>query len=599
MTHTIHNFQQGTPEWHAYRQSHFNASEAAAMLGMSSYQTRSDLLKVKATGLTPEVNAQTQKRFDAGHEAEASARFYAEEIIEQDLYPITASRHVLMGSTLLPLSASYDGATMGEDVVWEHKWLSQYLADNLADGEGAIPPEYHPQLEQQLLVIGAEKALFMASTGDATGMACIWYTSNLQLRQRLLAGWAQFADDLANYQHTPAADPAPVGRTPETLPALHIEVTGMVTASNMASFKSHALAMFAGIKRELVTDQDFADAEATVKSCAEIETRLDAAKQHALSQTASIDELFKTIDDIAAESKRTRLELDKLVKNRKDSIRAEIVSDGRNALADHVDALIERIGGRYLPSIPVDFAGAIKGKRTLDSMRDAVATELARAKIEANEVADRITLNLRTLNEKPELAFLFADVAQLVLKAPDDLSAVVQNRIMAHQAAEAERIAAETARIAEQERIKAEAKARQELADQAIEAELAKAQIAAMAAQSVSEITQAMTKKNEVAPTLPIQERGLNFQQYMAAIGPVATPGVAPKEAAHEAPTLKLGQINERLAPISLTADGLASLGFPFVATDKSAKLYRESDFGLICAALVQHINSARLLQAA
>ena len=580
MTHTIHNFQQGTPEWHAYRQSHFNASEAAAMLGMSSYQTRSDLLKVKATGLTPEVNAQTQKRFDAGHEAEASARFYAEEIIEQDLYPITASRHVLMGSTLLPLSASYDGATMGEDVVWEHKWLSQYLADNLADGEGAIPPEYHPQLEQQLLVIGAEKALFMASTGDATGMACIWYTSNLQLRQRLLAGWAQFADDLANYQHTPAADPAPVGRTPETLPALHIEVTGMVTASNMASFKSHALAMFAGIKRELVTDQDFADAEATVKSCAEIETRLDAAKQHALSQTASIDELFKTIDDIAAESKRTRLELDKLVKNRKDSIRAEIVSDGRNALADHVDALIERIGGRYLPSIPVDFAGAIKGKRTLDSMRDAVATELARVKIEANATADRIQSNLETLKElASDHKFLFADTSTIVMKANDDLTALIKSRIADHVAAEAVKEEATRARIQAEEEAKAEARA-------------AAAQAEAMAQAAADKAREDVIARAQVEaqkPALAIVELS------PVAIKEVAThvPVCKIVQVDQTDPTLRLGQIADRLGFV-LKADFLKQLGFEPAGQDRAAVLFHEADFVAICTALIDHVKEVQ-----
>uniref|UniRef100_UPI003571048A hypothetical protein n=1 Tax=Microvirgula aerodenitrificans TaxID=57480 RepID=UPI003571048A len=59
-------------------------------------------------------------------------------------------------------------------------------------------------------------------------------------------------------------------------------------------------------------------------------------------------------------------------------------------------------------------------------------------------------------------------------------------------------------------------------------------------------------------------------------------------------PTLRLGQINERLSPISLTADGLAGLGFTHAATDKAAKLYHESDFSRICSALVQHIQAAQ-----
>jgi predicted phage-related endonuclease len=66
-----------------------------------------------------------------------------------------------------------------------------------------------------------------------------------------------------------------------------------------------------------------------VKWCGDVETRLEAAKQHALSQTSSIDVLFRTIDEISAEARRVRLEVDKLVKARKESIREEIVHAAR------------------------------------------------------------------------------------------------------------------------------------------------------------------------------------------------------------------------------------------------------------------------------
>lgn len=55
--------------------------------------------------------------------------------------------------------------------------------------------------------------------------------------------------------------------------------------------------------------------------------------------------------------------------------------------------------------------------------------------------------------------------------------------------------------------------------------------------------------------------------------------------------TIRLGQIGERLG-FSLTADFMASLGFHPVATDKAAKLYRESDFPNICWALMRHVQA-------
>src|SRR5690606_18915950 len=111
----------------------------------------------------------------------------------------------------------------------------------------------------------------------------------------------------AAYQPEEAAPAPVVGRAPDQLPSLHIEVTGMVTASNLAEFKASAMAVLGSINRDLQTDEDFANAEQTVKWCKGVEERLDAAKAHALSQTASIDELFRTIDSVSAEARRIRL----------------------------------------------------------------------------------------------------------------------------------------------------------------------------------------------------------------------------------------------------------------------------------------------------
>lgn len=53
---------------------------------------------------------------------------------------------------------------------------------------------------------------------------------------------------------------------------------------------------------------------------------------------------------------------------------------------------------------------------------------------------------------------------------------------------------------------------------------------------------------------------------------------------------LTLGQINERIAPVSINVAGLASLGF-VATTERAAKLYKESDFPWICSALIEHIE--------
>ena len=481
---THYAIAQGTPQWHAYRREHFNASDAPAMLGESPYKTRSQLMHEMSTGIVPDVDEGTQRRFDDGHRFEALARPIAEKILDEDLYPVVGS----LGN----LSASFDGLTADESVVFEHKTLNDDLRFAMQPGctGSDLPLHYRIQIEQQLAVSGAKYALFMASSWIGDDLQekrhCI-YEPDMDLRTRILQGWAQFEIDLRDYQPQ-VVDVKAIGRAPDMLPALHIAVTGMVTASNLAEFKAHALAVFEGINTNLESDEDFADAEKTVKWCADVEDRLAAAKAHALSQTADIDELFRAIDDITAEARRKRLELDKLVKSRKEEMKSHIVMDARTALGLHIAALNDRLGKPLMPAICADFAGAIKGKKNFDSMRDAVNTMLAAAKVDANMVADRIQANLEILKAHEPFGFLFSDVQVIALKQPDDLKLLVESRISNYRAAEAAKTAA-----AEEARA---AKRRQEEDATRVAAEVALK--AASAVQPVAQQPAAVTDANQV-----------------------------------------------------------------------------------------------------
>lgn len=510
MSMIIHDVTQGSPEWHALRASHFTASEAPAMMGVSKYQTRTQLLQAKKTGIAPEVDPATQRLFEQGHATEALARPIVERIIGEDLYPVVGTRGNLL--------ASLDGIDMLETVVFEHKMLNQALIEQIKAGE--LEPHYWAQLEQQLYVSGAERAIFACSDGTDENLHWLEYRPAPGRIEQILAGWKQFEEDLAAFEPSAPAEPAAVGRAPEHLPALHIEVTGMVKASNLQAFREHAVAVFGGISRDLQTDQDFANAESTVKWCKGVEEKLEAAKQHALSQTASIDELFRTIDEISESARATRLELDKLVKARKEARRLEIKQGAEQALAAHISAINQRLGKVQLPAIAADFAGAIKGKRTISSLQDAVDTELARAKIKASEVASGIEVNLASLRElAAEHAFLFADAQQLVLKAPDDLVATIKSRIADHQQAEQRR------QDAERERIRAEEQARlqreqQEAERQAIEQQQAAAR-KAMRAQARAEDMGRAQPAAQPAPTEAPDIQAMRAMQQLREHGSV------------------------------------------------------------------------------
>ena len=545
---------QNTPGWHAHRASHWNASDAPAMLGVSPYKTRPTLLRELATGIGAEVDAATQQRFDDGHRFEALARPLAEQIIGEELYACVGvdGRY----------SASFDGLTLMGETAWEHKTLGESLRDLLPMAEDEdfsgldLPEHYRVQMEHQCMVSGAQRVLFMATRWEGDQVAeqlWCWYTPDPELRERIIAGWAQFERDLADYQPEPAEAPKPIGRTPETLPALRIEARGMVTASNLAEFREHALAVLGGINRTLVTDEDFANAESTVKWCAGVEDRLAAAKSNVLGQMADVDAVCRTIDDVAAETRRIRLELDRLVKAEKESRRAALVSAGLDAVRAHY-AEINATLGEHAIAAPAtlwnDIGSAIKGLKTLASMRDRIDAAVAAAKIDASQRARRVFECLGVLSAFGEHAHLFPDRVWLCAnKAPDDLANLIAARIADHQRREEQRIR---------------------------EAEERGRQIAESAAQREAEAS--------ARPLTDIHGIVAGAQPSAAKSKPVASGS-----------RIKLGDINAAIAPLSITADGLAQLGFPHVATDKAAKLYDEANFEPILSALAKVIARADL----
>ena len=469
--------EQGTEEWKSIRAKHFTASEASAMMGASKNTSRSELLRMKATGTEKEFSDWVQKNLlDEGHRIEALARPIAEQIIGEDLYPITATDDEGY------LLASFDGVTLMEDIIWEGKSWNEAKAESVRSG--VVPEDDYWQVIQQLAVSVADKCLYMVTDGTIERTVYTWISLVDSDVPNLMASWKQFSEDLDNYQHVETV-PEPEGEAPESLPALHIELTGMVTASNLVVFKETAMAVIGSVCTDLQTDSDFASAELGIKWCKDVESRLGAAKDHALSQTASIDELFRTLDTIKAEARTKRLSLEKLVKSRKQSIRGEILQAGKTALTEHVAALNKRIGKPYMPEIAADFAGVMKGKRNIASLRDAVDTELARTKIESNEWADLIQVNLNSLRDMgADHAFLFSDTSDLVLKDNRDLESTIKARISDHKESEQKRLDAEREAIRIEEEAKAKRKADAEI-ERVRKEDAAKAEIAAANASSV------------------------------------------------------------------------------------------------------------------
>jgi putative phage-type endonuclease len=570
---------QGSQEWKAARLQHFTASEAPAMLGLSKYQTRTALLAMKKSGIAEDIAPATQALFDRGHAAEASARAIAERIIGEVLYPCTGRAEV----EGLPLLASFDGLTMAEDVVFEHKLHAGWLADHI-NQTGELPDTHWPQVMHQLIVSGAEKCLFMVSDGTEERMAYCWYEADAHPDHRaaVLSGWRQFAKDLETYQ--PSAAPAQAAPAPvESLPSVFVQVTGaLAVTDNLQKFGDALRAFIDRTPRKPETDDEFATCDAAIKTLSKAEEALDAAESAALAQVACIDDmrtLKATLKDLA---RSNRLALEKLVKAEKESRRMAIVTKAQQELAFFTAAQQAGLGfGIQLPASGADLGGAIKGLKTIASIQNAVDTELSGAKMRITESAQTIIDALVIIErEGGSHAFLFADKAALVKKDPEALTLIIKSRIADHEAAQAQKLEQERARIQAEADDKAKAEA-----DRVIEAERAKIR----AEEQAKAEAEAAAKRNAEAEANECAKAAFaaGTEGFIASMQKIGVSVVYEDSEAR----ITLGQINSRLSVVSVTADQLLRLGFEF-KTDRAAKTYSASDLRKICNAIAAHVLS-------
>lgn len=560
------NLTQGSEAWLAHRRTVRNASDAPAMMGASPYVTRAELVRQRATGIDREIDAATQRVFDKGHAVEPALRALAESIIGEELYPVTAV------SDDGYLGASFDGVTLAEDVFIEAK---QANAEKMAlVRQGMLPPVDEWQVLQQFAVCEtAERCIYLCGDGTTEGTE-ILHVSRAEVEAeipKVRVGWAQFDADVAAYQPEPEVLPPATGAPVEGFGLLTLRVEGRVLASNLDAFRAGAEAFLARLPKpeHLQSDQDFADADTAVKACAEAESRIKAAKDAALAQMADVEAVMRTADSVSESIRQARLALDKLVKARKESIKAEIVAAGCASVRAHFDAINATLGPHaFQPpqTLQMTIGAAIKGMRSIQAMRDAVDAAAAGMKIEASQQAERVRANVAILDEHAEHRHLFADaVALCAQKQPDDLRNLAAARIAEHQRRETERLEAERERIRQEEAAR-------------IEREQLERERAAAAA----------VPAPQPAPALAPQ---VEHPSANVPIAGTSTPAAGAR--------IKLDDICAAIAPLSITAEGLAQLGFRPVGNDRPAKLYNLADLPIMCEQMRLILARAASLEAA
>lgn len=450
----IHDVVQGSPEWLAVRAPFDCASDAPAMMGASSRVMRTDLVRMKATGGEKEFSQWVRDNLLLrGHEVEVYARKRVEAKLGEDLYPVTGSKDGLL--------ASYDGVTIDDVTGFECKLWNEELAAAVRAGATELPEGHEWQLEQQLLVSDdMERIIFVCTDGTPEKYVEMEYRAVAGRAKQLKAGWAQFHEDVKNYVHVeviPKAVANPVTDLPQILIDVRIERDEQDAAggkiaivSTLTKFGEQLRTYLAALPEKPATDQEFADLEQAVKNLALAEERLQLAETAALARFTTVEEMRSTVAMLHDLARAHRLRINKLVETRKKDIRDEIRIEGLSAFGAHLAGLNKRLGGNYMPVIEQKFADEMKGKKSVASLRDAVNTEVARLKILANEIADRIDENLKLVRSEANVPYLalFPDLVGICWKPTEDFGNLVAARIASHKAA-----AEEQARVlAERER---------------------------------------------------------------------------------------------------------------------------------------------------
>ena len=471
MTNSVEIFyEQGSDEWLQNRRGKFNASELAAAIGIHPNIKRNELLHAHATGIEKEYSDFIEKFiFAKGHRIEPIVRAMVEKQTDEDFVP----KCFEIGN----YACSLDGQNIFGNINLEIKQFSKELFEQV--GAGVLPDHHKPQVQQGLWLTNAEYCIFAVCNEDQTDYVSIIVHPDIDFFEQIPAIWAQFEKDRDDYQVVIHPD-KPQSEPVESLPMPSIRIDGGLSViSNLDLFGAKLREFCAALTTNPQDDQDFANLEDAVKRLKSAEDALENAENASLATIKDVSDMRRAVADLKAIARTSRLTSEKLVKTQKEVIKLKILADVKEKFATHIAGLQSEIKVvRFEFSAP-DFAGAMKNKRSIASLHDAVDTELAAAKILADKLAKEYRSKLAWYQSNANangFGFLFMDIQDLIKKPQEDFELTVTIRIATHKKNEEIRLNEEREKIRIEEAAKAqkeyEEKVRKEAEEKMLEQRL-------------------------------------------------------------------------------------------------------------------------------
>ena len=147
----ILDYDQGTPQWHAWRACGLGGSDIACIMGMNPYKTAFQLWEEKM-GLRD--GAFTNSAMQRGHDYEEEAREWIEDSLDLPLCPPVC----IQDDEFSFMKASLDGYCPEEDLIIEIKvpterTMARFVMEDYFE-------KYRCQVQWQLMISGCHKAIF-------------------------------------------------------------------------------------------------------------------------------------------------------------------------------------------------------------------------------------------------------------------------------------------------------------------------------------------------------------------------------------------------------------------------------------------------------
>ena len=290
--------EQGTAEWLAVRRQYRPASETPAVMGASPFQTARQLWEVRTGRREVFVSAAMRE----GTRREDEVRQKAAKRYAEEWAPIVA----ISGEYL----ASLDGISGCGSCVLEIKVSRKTYAAAVA---GEIPRHYALQMQHQMMVTGAGRAILAAMDPDTGDVAYVELSADKDVQQAICEAWDCFWPQLdkSEFEHANSDQVKVIKEFFDLIPAEPSTVEAM---------------FLSGDKLE------------------ELMTRIEL-RVRSVQIDASTDHGRKAISSLAMQVSKTKVKLDEMGKERVAALKElpKMIDAGRKFARDRFDALRDEV----------------------------------------------------------------------------------------------------------------------------------------------------------------------------------------------------------------------------------------------------------------